>query len=418
VVDSRDVVPSLEPSSHRADPAETPTVAEETAGGGFTVRIARTFEELESLRDAWESLQGSAITTDPEYYATVIRTDPRFLAPYVVLLERDGTPEAMLIGRIADLPIACRFGYKAVMRPRLRALMVVYGGVLGSRAEEHAELLVDQLRDALDRGEADVVYLPNFRSDSRLATVVRTRPSFLSRQHVSEEKLHWRVPIPSMDAFLSTQSGHARKRLRYYARRIERELADGMEMEVFRNAADIDAFFDRVGQVAAKTYQHALGVAVRDDDVHRSVTRLSMERGWFRAYVLSLGGQPVAFWYGSAYRGVFTTATTGYDPAYTSLNVGTYVLMKLVEDLCDEPEIELLDFGFGDADYKRRFGQESWTEGDLYIFATRPRPVLVNLARSAIVAAGDVAERALGRAGLTDRLKKAWRGHARTSQAS
>jgi CelD/BcsL family acetyltransferase involved in cellulose biosynthesis len=383
------------------------------------VTIARTVDEIAELRDAWESLQGDAVTTHPDHYLTVLTSDPRFVAPYVVLLEQDGTPEAMIVGRIAELGIACKFGYKTVMRPRLRALQVVYGGVLGSRADEHAELLVDELRGALDRAEADVVYLPNFRVDSRFAAVARTRPSYLSRHHVSEENLHWRVPIPSsMDEFMRSQSKHARQRLRYYGNRVERELGDDLAIEVFHDVADIDLFFERVGEVAAKTYQHGLGVAVRDDELHRNLTRLSMERGWFRAYVLTLQDRPVAFWYGSGYRGVFTTATTGYDPAYTDLRIGTYVLMKLIEDLCGDPAVSVLDFGFGDADYKRRFGQESWPETDIFIFARRPRPIAVNLGRSAIVAAGDAAARVVGRAGLTDRLKKGWRRHVRTDQES
>ena len=40
-----------------------------------------------------------------------------------------------------------------------------------------------------------------------------------------------------------------------------------MRMEVYRDIADIDVFFDRVGEVAAKTYQHGLGAAVRDDEI-------------------------------------------------------------------------------------------------------------------------------------------------------
>ena len=403
----------------RSTSADRPVSVASTGKARYTVTVARTVEELASLRGAWDSLQGNAVTTDPDHYLTVLRSDPRFRMPHVVLLEDDGVPAAMLIGRIADIRISCKFGYKTIFRPRLRALNVVYNGVLGDRAEDHADVLVRELEAALDRGEADVAYLPNFRASSRLVTLARTGPSVLCRQHVSEENLHWRLPIPSsIDDFLRSQSKHARQNLRYYTRRVEREFGDDMRMEVYRDVSDIDVFFDRVGEVAAKTYQHGLGAAVRDDEIHRNLTRLAMERGWFRAYVLSLKDRPVAFWYGSGYRGVFTTGTTGYDPAYTNLRLGTYVLMKLVEDICGDPTVDVLDFGFGDADYKRRFGQESWAETDVFLFAARPRPIAVNLARSAIVGAGEVATSVVGRAGLTDRVKKAWRGHVRADQSS
>ena len=51
-----------------------------------------------------------------------------------------------------------------------------------------------------------------------------------------------------------------------------------------------------------------------------------MERGWFRAYVLYLDGEPIAFWQGQAYNGVFSTGVPGFDPAYADLRVGNYVL--------------------------------------------------------------------------------------------
>ena len=81
-----------------------------------------------------------------------------------------------------------------------------------------------------------------------------------------------------------------------------------------------------------------------------------MERGWFRAYVLYLDDEPVAFWQGQAYNGVFSTGVPGFDPAYADHRVGNYVLFKLIADLCADESIETLDYGFGDAEYKRRFG--------------------------------------------------------------
>ena len=115
--------------------ADRPVPVASMGKAQYTVTVARTVEELAGLRGAWESLQGSAVTTDPDHYLTVLRSDPRFRMPHVLLLEEDGVPAAMVIGRIADIRVSCNFGYKTIFRPRLRALNVVYDGVLGDRAE-------------------------------------------------------------------------------------------------------------------------------------------------------------------------------------------------------------------------------------------------------------------------------------------
>ena len=97
-----------------------------------------------------------------------------------------------------------------------------------------------------------------------------------------------------------------------------------------------------------------------------------MDRGWFRGYVLYLRDTPAAFWHGNAYRGVFGAGATAFDPAFGDDRPGTYLLMRLVEDLAADPSVHTLDFGFGDAEYKRHFGDESWLEEDVARPASRP----------------------------------------------
>jgi len=73
----------------------------------------------------------------------------------------------------------------------------------------------------------------------------------------------------------------------------------------------------------------------------------------------------------------------------------------------------VFDFGFGDADYKRHFSDESWDESDLVLFAPTARAVAVNAGRTAVMGAAVQARRVLERFGLADRLKTMWRRRLR-----
>ena len=74
-------------------------------------------------------------------------------------------------------------------------------------------------------------------------------------------------------------------------------------------------------------------------------------------------------------------------------------------------ELAVVDFGLGDAQYKRRFGNDSWTEYKLTLFASRPRAlalavaglVVDGVARTAARAADTTLSTARGQAKLTDR---------------
>ena len=101
-----------------------------------------------------------------------------------------------------------------------------------------------------------------------------------------------------------------------------------------------------------------------------------------------------------------------------SMGATTYRWVVDHEDLCEDPELTLLDFGFGDAEYKRRFGDRSWHEEDVLIYARRPRPVLINLVRTAFLGV-NAAALALGkRTGVLSRIKNWWRSRLRAAPPS
>lgn len=373
------------------------------------VTTVRTVQQLERLRGAWSALQGDAVTADLDYSLTLLEHGPRVERPHVVLFERGGRPAGMVIARLESVQLASKIGYKTVYRPRVRALRVAYGGMLGEAAGELAPHAVAELMVALRCGEADIVLFPNLRTDGAVFAEATKKPPFLLRQHAFDVRIHRRLGLPdSFDTFLGSLSRRTREGIRRNERRLLRTIGDQISVRSLDGRDDVEAFFAAARPVAEATYQGSLGVAVHGGELELALARLAAERGWFRARVLYVGEQPVAFWHGYAYRGVFQTHVPGYLPAYRELNVGTYVLLRLVEELCADPLVGVLDFGFGDAEYKRRFGDEAWEEADVAIFAPSFAGVRVNAVRTAIVAANRVGKRALG-SGLLARMKRAWR---------
>lgn len=317
----------------------------------------------------------------------------------------------MVIARLETVRLVSKIGYRPVYRPRVRALRVAYGGLLGQAVGELAPLAVAELMSALRRGEADVVVFPNLRTDGAAFAAATGRPPFLLRQHVFDVKIHRRRRLPeSFDAFLASLSRRTREGIRRHERRLLRAHGDELSVRSLDSPDDADTFFAAAKPVAEATYQGGLGVAVSGSELERALTTLAAGRGWFRARVLYLGERPVAFWHGFAYRGVFQTHVPGYLPEYRDLNVGTYLLLRLIEDLCVDPSVDVLDFGFGEAEYKRRFGDEAWEEADVAVFAPTLTGFKLNAIRTALSAANRLGHRALG-SGLMAKTKRAWRSH-------
>lgn len=380
--------------------------------------LARTVDEVEALRPAWEALQGTELATDLDYFLTVLRHDSRVVRPHVLLAERAGQPHGLVAGRVQATRLRCRLGYRKLYEPPVRTLIVAPGGFLGAAAQADPLPLLHALRRSVGRREVEAVHLPSVRLGSTLGAAVEDG-SWRAGRSVSAPRAHWTMQVPSsFEGFLESLSSSTRQGVRRYANKLERVHAETLELRRVTGPAELDAFFHDAASVARKTYQHGLGVGVREDDeLQRALVSLGMERGWFRALVLSLDGNPAAFWHGFGYRGSFRTMIPGFDPAYASLNIGTYVLGKLIEDLCADPEIHALDFGLGDAEYKRRFGDASWEEQDVVVFSRSLRAQRIHAVRSVLLAGVDASRRVAARGSAGARVKRAWRRRIATSES-
>jgi len=380
---------------------------------GVTVRLTRGFEDVAALRDEWESLPGLCITTDFDYFHAVIASEPSMLEPAVLTVLRDGRPEAMVIARLEDIALSFKLGYKTVYEPSVRSLTVVYRGFRGDLDDETSSRVVRELARVLEEGEIENVIFRRLDTGHPLFRAATTEPRFLVRQHHTRTGVCWELSLPpSFDAFLQSLSKSTRSGVKRYANKLERDFSGRMRVAKLTDSSDLDDYFRDADAVASRSYQRGLGVGVRDDASQRLRARLAMERGWFRAYVLYVDESPIAFCGGEAYGGRFYYGIPGYDPAYGDYRVGNYVLMKMIEDLCEDAGITVLDLGFGDAEYKRRFGDRSWPEADVHLFAPRFRPVSINVLRTTILKANDAMAAAARSLGIVGRVKQRWRRRA------
>lgn len=401
----------------------TPTVRDEASGGhrdqaGHRVRVVRDLAGLPEIRGPWLRLVNDSVLVDPDFFEAAVRAEEEIVRPHVVILERDGDVVAMLIGRIERLEFGVRAGYRTLYAPRVTAITIVQGGILGDVDGEVFELLLDSVHDSLAAGEGDVAIFRYLPLDSTLYTEASAKLPFVRTQHFADSEVHWELTLPgSVDEILGALSSSTRQTVKRYTRKLEREYEGRIESRVFTDPTELDEFFREVEPVSAKTYQRALGVSFGDTPRHRERTLASMENGWFRGYVLYLDGRPVAFHYGDLYRGRFRHGRPGYDPDYAHLRVGTYLMLMLFDDLIRDPQALVVDYGVGDADYKRRFGTRSWREGNVVVYAPSVRAILVNMTRTSLLGAVLVTKRVLGKGAVYQRVKRGWRRRLTDSEA-
>jgi hypothetical protein len=372
---------------------------------GVRITVARTQDEAQALRPWFERVRPLNPDADLDFFLTVSQMVGA--RPYVALCELPDDRAILVVGRLEE-------GSSRIPGRRgVRTLRLAFSGVIGARTATDCQLVVEVLRRALAAGEADTVVLPQLDTAGALYAAARMGVPWWRADHTPTPHVHWRAHVPdSLDAFLEARSSNTRYHVRRYAKRLLRDHGQDLTVREFGSAADLDQLCADLESVAAKTYQRGLGVGYSGDSLQHALLELCASRDWLRAWVLYLSGMPVAFWYGYRYAETFWLVGTGFDPDHAELRVGQYLQMQMMDGLCRDPDVHGYDYGAGEAEYKRRFGDSSAAEADVVLYAPSLRAIRINIARTIRLSTARRIKTWIARTKLGAQAKKAWRKRA------
>lgn len=373
------------------------------------VEVARTLEGLERLRPAWDELPWQREEAAYEYFTTRLAVRPGTIGPYAAVATVDGTPVGGLAGRLELRRLATHIGYKVVYAPRVRVLQVVDGGIALADRRSLPSLAVT-IGEALCTGLADVATLPPLELGSQELEAFSSLAGPLTRQPLTPPWTRRLLTLPdTFDEFLASVSHKTRKGLRRDARQLASTFGDRLSVEIVREAGGADRLIRNADRVARSTYQRQLGAGLSDTPEQRALAEVGLAHGWVRGYLLYLDSAPIAYWLCSLYHDTMLLRTGGFDPAHAQHRVGIHLLTRVIEDACIDPAVRVLDFGPGDAVYKRQLSNGSRLERNLVLFAPNLRGRRINVTRTAILAPARLARSALDAAQLTGRVRSEWR---------
>jgi CelD/BcsL family acetyltransferase involved in cellulose biosynthesis len=384
----------------------------------YEVIVARSEAEMDSLRAAWATLQeqqeAPIFNAEPDRLLSLVRWQQE-ARPHVMLLQKHGAPAAMAVGSIEKVRIQCRLGYKSFWLPPLKCFTIIHRGLLGEMDVQTASILLEEMGRLLKSSEADLVLFHYLDTESPIFQAAQPKISGLCRSHFNRVDIHRTMTVPeSMDAFYQSCSKKHRANLRRYVRRIEEQYGERAVITRYFAEDQVDSFIEAASQVSAKTYQHGLGCGLQNDDRTRDLMKNVASKGWLRGHVLFLDGEPCAFQYGVVYRGSYFLEQIGFDAKWKDLNVGTVLFLEALRDICsDSGGAKVIDFGFGEADYKRSYGDKCWTDAPFYLFAPRVGPILANLVFSGTMGLSVGLAHALEKTGAIGWIKRHWRNQLR-----
>jgi hypothetical protein len=293
----------------------------------------------------------------------------------------------------------------------VRCLEVVYGGAIACLDEAISEMLVRELMKVLRRNEADIVRFNHVKMDSCIFNSSRKMSGILTRNHFIRKECHWSMSIPeNIDLFYKSLSKKHRGNIKRAVNKLYSEFAGQVNIVIYTKEDELNDAIKAASHISCSTYQHGLGCGFVDNSWMRELLTTAARCGWLRMSVLFVNQEPCAFQIGLRYGEQYMLDQIGFDPKWGKYEVGTILFVKTLEDICADKYMKCIDYGFGDAAYKRSYGDKQWQEVTVHIHASRPYSVFLNMLQSAMAGFTTGVHKVLDSIGLTARIKRYWRG--------
>ena len=307
--------------------------------------------------------------------------------------------------------------------PARRSLMFTFGGYNFCEAWfEGLELLthITQIKTSLDETTATIVPLLQrhaaiFVPSHPVNTTVP--PLKLTRQFVRytlETANHYYIEFDgSFDQYLRRLPRPHRHEIQRKLRRYLQASGGAIEFRHYSTPPDARTFYALARTLSAKTYQdRLLRRGLPDTDAFRAELDEHAARGTMRGYLLFHREQPVAFGYCTAVDDCLRFVFTGYDPALAAWSPGIVLVHEMLRSIAGEERFAVLDFGSGDAQYKRLFATASQLCATVFFFRPTPAQLMKVLAHRCCIAGSDGCAAAADRLGIKARLKRLLRVRA------
>jgi hypothetical protein len=183
---------------------------------------------------------------------------------------------------------------------------------------------------------------------------------------------HWWIRFPDKpEEYWIRFSSKTRYNFRRAAEKLEHSVTCFSEKE------SVPGFLEKAHEVSKRSWQmKRLGVRIGNTPEEKVFYEFLASQGAMRAYVLEQNGRPLAFEVGILWNGSFVLEETGYDASYVHYSPGTVLLYRVLQDLIARDTPHLVDFGFGDGEYKRLFANEQTASGPVLLMRRSFRPML------------------------------------------
>lgn len=197
----------------------------------------------------------------------------------------------------------------------------------------------------------------------------KTRSQYLL--HIPEGlRMHYGLSFPaSFDIFLNSLSKNRRKD---FKKRLTKFMQESNEnpapLKRIDKAEHVSSFIKDATTISRQSWQNkTIGNRITQNRFNEARLLWLAKKGILRSYVLYCNNTPCAFRLGYQLGDIYYGFESGYDANFIEFSPGIMMTLKMLEDFSQERPPKTVDFGIGEAQWKKDFCNYSREDSSVFL---------------------------------------------------
>lgn len=382
-------------------------------------KVYSHYDDLISLKDQWPESECHYFENDFKYLSMLQKENVFDGEPLLIQLTNSEGKNIFINGNIENVNYSPKIAYFTLrlIRFKKRCFRVRPYAMLGDISDyETAGAIETALNTYCRKNKIDYVSFSLLSKESIISKYILKLKNPLKKDLTPLIEDHFLLVIPeSLEDYFKKKDAKSRYNLKRIMKQVNDTYKDNISIKIFTAPEDVEVFCEHAELIAQKSHLRPLNAGFRSTQNMIKKKRILANIGFFHSYILYLDGKPSAFINGILYKRNFLTEHIGFDIQYEKLSIGSYLLLKVIEDIASNKYADTIDYSFGSDSYKKRFSSLCHEDIRIRLFIPKISNVLFMINIATFTVTNNFIRIILKKIGTYDKIRKTVRKILRTS---
>ena len=330
-----------------------------------------TTAESQKLLQEWEEIHQTynnpySLYSSPEWFDAMQSID---LTHYRlgVSLSESGVLQSVVPLELRDKEVELSIRRKKLFTRTFSCAHVMGGEPVGDVSAEVYDSIFQKILS--NESKVEAIYFKCLEETSSFFTKLQSLKKYVYFVERESSKFIYIKLNKTFDEYLLNFKKKERYNLKRQCRIALEESDDNLQLKRITETSQIDHFVESSKYILNNSWKS------NTDEINHifsekniKIYKMLAEKKFFRSYLLLDNNEPWAFALGFQHQGIFHYSNIAHNNKFAKLSPGAVLFYQMMEDLFEYDKPNILNFGIGDSQYKRRFGTDSFISSDVILF--------------------------------------------------